>query len=255
MPFDNRGRAPIYSVLARSFAASMQRRPRPERLDTDAGTPAEVAGSLRDLGRINRLFGGIGTTGAMIQRVAEATRVESLSLLEAAAGSGDIPRLVRRRVERQGISLEVSVLDRAWSHLKYGRRDHSPADGIRAVAADALMLPFRDRSFDVVSSTLFAHHLMPEQFAGFINEALRVSRKAVLINDLIRHPVHLALVYAGWPLYHSSITRHDAPASVRQAYTIEEVLEMLRRTAAARVEARRHYLFRMGVIVWKQGSS
>jgi hypothetical protein len=59
------------------------------------------------------------------------------------------------------------------------------------------------------------------------------------------------MVYAGWPLYHSRLTRHDAPASVRQAYTIPEMQDMLRETAASRIEITRHYLFRMGVIAWK----
>jgi len=84
-----------------------------------------------------------------------------------------------------------------------------------------------------------------------VNEGLRVCRRAVIINDLIRHPVHLAMVLAGSPLYRSRLTRHDAPASVRQAYTIDEMRDMLRGTTAARVEISRHYLFRMGVIVWK----
>ena len=93
----------------------------------------------------------------------------------------------------------------------------------RAVAGDALALPFRGASFDLLSSTLFAHHLSPQELVQFVNEALRVCRVAVLINDLVRHPLHMSLVYAGMPLYRSRLTRHDAPASVRQAYTVEEM--------------------------------
>jgi ubiquinone/menaquinone biosynthesis C-methylase UbiE len=233
----------------------MQRRPTPELLDTDAGTPAEVAGSLRDLQRINRLFGGVATTEAMIRSVAPRLHATSLSLLEVGAGAGDVPRLVQRRLRRRSLRLEVTLLDRACSHLSSARvRERSSGNGIRAVAGDALTLPFGDGSFDLVSSSLFAHHLGPEQFVHFVNEGLRVCRSAVLINDLIRHPVHSVLVYAGWPLYTSSITRHDAPASVRQAYTIKEMLTLLGQTTAARVEVSRHYLFRMGVIVWKRTS-
>ena len=42
----------------------------PELLDTDCGTPSEVAASLGDLRRINRWFGGVTTTDEMIWRVA-----------------------------------------------------------------------------------------------------------------------------------------------------------------------------------------
>jgi hypothetical protein len=91
--------------------------------------------------------------------------------------------------------------------------------------------------------------------ARFAREALRVSRCALLINDLIRHPAHLALVYAGFPLMRSHISRVDGVISVRRAYTPPEMLEILSSAgsdgSAPRVEIWRHYLFRMGVIVWK----
>ena len=213
-----------------------------ELLDTDSGTPSEVEASLGDLRRINRWFGGVATTEEMVGRVARETKQSSLSLLEVAGGSGYVPETARQRLEQRGVHLQVTVLDRVLSHL---RNDHS------AVAGDALNLPFRDASFDLLSCNLFAHHLSPQELVQFIDEALRVCRMAVLINDLVRHPLHMSLVYAGMPLYRSRLTRHDAPASVRQAYTPEEMKTLLARSKAARVEIHRHYLFRMGVIVWK----
>jgi ubiquinone/menaquinone biosynthesis C-methylase UbiE len=120
------------------------------------------------------------------------------------------------------------------------------------VAGDALALPFSDGSFDLVSCCLFAHHLEPQEIVQFVNDGLRVCRIAVLINDVIRDPRHLVLVYASLPLYRSRLTHHDAPASVRRAYTIEEMNEMLRKTAAVDLQIERYPLFRMGAIAWKQ---
>ena len=214
----------------------------PELLDTDSGSPAEIAASLSDLNRINRWFGGISTTTSMIRRVAQKLGVLSLSMLEVAAGSGYVPERARQKLVHDGIELKVTLLDRAPSHL---------VNGNRAIAGDVLALPFRDASFDLVGSVIFLHHLSPEQVIQSVNEALRVSRTAVLINDVVRHPMHLALVYAGLPLFRSRLTHHDAPASVRQAYTTAEIRDLLKRTSAARVEIHRHYLFRMGVMVWK----
>ncbi|MBZ5572010.1 MAG: methyltransferase domain-containing protein [Acidobacteriia bacterium] len=219
----------------------------PELLDTDAGTPSEVAASLSDLRWFNRWFGGTGTTQVMVADVARQTRASSLSLLEVAAGAGYVPAVVRDHMARHGTKVDVVLLDRALSHLRGGS-----SNGVRAVAGDAVALPFADGSFDVVSSCLFTHHLASEELVRFVDEGLRVCRKAVLINDLVRHPIHLGLVYAGTPLYRSRLTRHDAPASVRQAYTVAEMRETLARTQAAAVEVRKHFLFRMGVVVWKQ---
>ena len=220
----------------------MKRTVIPELLDTDSGTPAEIAASLTDLSRINRWFGGVRTTQMLVERVAGRTRARSLSLLEVAAGSGDVPKAISQRLEPSGVHLEVTLMDRAASHIH---------DGQRAVAGDVLALPFADASFDLVSSCLFIHHLPPPDLVQSVNEGLRVCRIALLINDVVRNPLHLGLVYAGYPLYRGRLTRHDAPASVRQAYTPKEMKEMLRKTTAAQVEIHSHYLFRMGVIAWK----
>ncbi len=216
-----------------------------ELLDNDAGTPAEIAASLADLRNINRRFGGVATTQSMVVRVAGETGRRSFSLLDVAAGAGDVPRIAQQRLQRLGIELDVTLLDRAHSHLSHGQ------NGNGAVVGDALALPFRDASFDLLSCNLFVHHLSPDDAVRFVDEGLRVCRTAVLINDLIRHPLHLALTWAGMPMYRSRITRHDAPASVRQAHTIAEMQGLLLRTKAARAEVESRYLYRMGVVVWK----
>ena len=222
----------------------MRRVVTPELLDSDSGTPAEIAGSLADLRFINRWFGGVGTSLAMVHHVARKLNRSSLSLLEVAAGSGDVPGTVRRKLRHHGLELKVTLLDRSFSHLDY--------DSTPAVVGDALCLPFHDESFDLISCGLFGHHLSPDEIITFANESLRVCRSAVLINDLIRNPIHLAFVYAGFLFYRSRLTRHDGPASVRAAYTTSEIRELLKQTRARTVEIHRHYLFRMGVIAWKR---
>jgi len=93
-----------------------------ELLDSDAGTPEEIASSLGDLQRINLWFGGITTTAELVRRVADELHASSLSLLEVAAGSGYVPESVKSGLRSQGIYLRVTVLDRAVSHLNSGRR-------------------------------------------------------------------------------------------------------------------------------------
>ena len=278
----------------------MRRRPTAELLDTDSGTPAEVAGSIADLRFFNRRFGGIATTRSLIQSVARETGKSEFSVLEVASGDGYLSQEVSLSLRNVGIRLNITLSDRAASHLpasansshnenlshgnaRVGRTflsdafdvgvgvgseyqdqnqsqkrwtgvsdPHEPATVSSAVVADALNLPFPDSAFDLISCSLFVHHLSPEQATTFARESLRACRDAVLVNDLIRDPLHLALVYAGTPLYRSRITRHDAPASVRQAYTIEEMRSFFQRAGAASVEIQRHYLYRMGVIAWKK---
>ena len=217
----------------------------PELLDNDEGSASEVQASLADLGRINRWFGGVRVLTRLVERVAQQTGRRELSLLDVAGARGEVTELARARLREKNLRLEITVLDRATSHLEPGNR---------GVVGNALALPFRDDSFDLVSSSLFVHHLEPPQVRQFVNEALRVGRLAVLINDVRRHPVHLALVYAGLPLYRSRLTRHDAPVSIRRAYTPAEMQALLGQTTAAGVDLRTFYLYRMGIIAWRNGA-
>jgi ubiquinone/menaquinone biosynthesis C-methylase UbiE len=215
-----------------------------ELLDTDDGTPHEVEASIQDLRMFNRAFGGISTMASLLRRVSQKCRLKELSWVDVAGSEGYMAAHTQRVLARSGISLRPIILDRVPTHL---------GTTYPGVCGDALALPFRDDSFDAVGCSLFLHHLEPEQVARFIREGLRVARHALLIHDLQRHPLHLALSYLGFPLYRSRITRHDAPASVRRAYTVKEIGNMLEQaTNAGNIEIRTFYLFRIGVVVWKQ---
>jgi ubiquinone/menaquinone biosynthesis C-methylase UbiE len=221
----------------------MQRKVIAELLDDDLGTPGEIAAALADLRHINDWFGGTRATISLLRQVAREHGGRELRVLEVGAGAGDAPLAAQRGLAREGVDLQVTLLDRISSHL--------PAHGAASIVADALHLPFHDNAFDVVLCCLFAHHLEPHVLQLFVGEALRVCRRAVLINDLIRSRMHLALVYMGLPLFRSRITWHDAPASVRRAYTVDEIRELLSPFPEQRMEITRHYLYRMGVLVWK----
>ncbi|HVI08623.1 MAG TPA: methyltransferase domain-containing protein [Candidatus Binatia bacterium] len=226
----------------------MQRVDAPELLDSGSCPPAEIAATLKTLDRINRWFGGVGVTQRMVERVASRGQNKRLSLLEVAAGSGAVPETVRQYLAGRGIELEITLLDRMSSHLprangKCGR-----------LAADGLAMPFRDNAFDIASCNLFAHHLSPPQLCEFVGEAMRISRRAVVINDLVRHPLHLGIVYASQPIMSCRTAWLDGLTSVRRSYVPHEMSSMLSAIIppSARIEIVRGFLYRMGVIIWKK---
>jgi SAM-dependent methyltransferase len=221
----------------------MRRMVIPELLDNDAGTPREIDNALGDLRRINRWFGGVSTTKSLLRQVAGRMSSTEFSVLDVGAGPGEALLAARRELAKNGVDLRIALLDRRSTHL--------PRNGVPTVVGDALSLPFAPGSFDVVTCSLFVHHLEADDVLRFVNEALRVSRIAVIINDLERSAGHLALIYAGFPLFRSRLTRHDAVASVRRAYTASELQEIVSRSTARGLDLSHHFLFRVGIILWK----
>lgn len=215
----------------------------PELLDSDAGTAEEIAASLRDLRWINGWFGGVRTETLLLADAMKAASLTHASVLSVACGDASALLLAAKSLRRRGLAIDVTASDRSPAHLA-GSQVQSRA------AADALALPFADASFDFVECTLFAHHLEPEEVIRFGREALRVARYALLINDVRRSRVHWAFAALGGLLYRSRLTRHDAPASVRRAYTSRELERLLRRSGARRVSVQQRWFFRTAASAW-----
>ncbi len=223
-----------------------------EWLDGDLGTPEEVASALRSIGAVNRLFGGNRTHTLLLRQIAAHCGRTRLHVLEVASGRGQVVAAAAQALRREQIDLEVTLLDLNRSHLPESWPAGLPQP--RTLEGDALAIPLPEASVDVVSCCLFLHHLAPQQAALFLAEALRVARVAVLINDLERTPVHALLARLMSLVDPSRISRHDGPASVRQAYTRAEMRAMFRETGRLSL-VRAHFLYRIGGILWARPES
>jgi ubiquinone/menaquinone biosynthesis C-methylase UbiE len=210
----------------------------PELLDEHDAPREDMERSLRDLRRFNRFYGGNGVYRRLLRKMAKH---DPISILDVATGTADL-------VERfAGTALRVGV-DFKIDHLLYMRE----GSAVRRVVGDALHLPFLNNAFEIVTSSHFFHHLTPEENEEMLQEALRVARRGVIINDTRRHYIpYLVVKIIGWLRMTGRITRNDAPASVLRGYTPEEVGEIAFRISAKRIDIVRSWPFRFGLLVWK----
>lgn len=202
----------------------------PELLDGPLDDAAAVAGNLRDLRRINRLLGGTAISTAAVTELAGDPPL-AVSLLDVGTGSADIPLELVRRLRAQGRAAGAVAVDSRAEIVELARtldpRLRHP-DGVELAVADGRSLPFADRTFDVVHASLLVHHLEPRDAVAFLREARRVARRGVVVNDLIRARRFWWLARALVALTtRNRVTRHDAPLSVRRAYTRVELRALL----------------------------
>ena len=196
---------------------------KPEILDTLP--PEETRGSLADLARINKQWGGHSTLRKLIDDV--IPRDETFTFLDVGSASGDMGHRLREWRPRA----HITCLDYIESHLGGCTGDK--------VAADAFALPFRPRSFDYVFSSLFLHHFTDDQIIDLLGGFGRVARKKVLVIDLWRHPVPYYFISRtqrlfGW----HPVTVYDGAISVEAAFKRRELLDLARRAGLADARAR-----------------
>ncbi len=190
----------------------------------DLGRPdPEFAQAYRELEIINRWLGGVRA----IERFLPAS--PNLLILDVAAGACDVSETLLDR-----ISCRIVVLDRNARGLRLARKS-------LPLVGDALALPFRDQTFDVVMASLFFHHLSNEECVRALVNMWRIARGVVLVNDLHRHPLAYLSIRVLTALFSkSAMVQHDGPVSVRRAFRPEELLSIAKK---AGVPARVHRSF------------
>jgi ubiquinone/menaquinone biosynthesis C-methylase UbiE len=211
-----------------------------ELLDEHDAPRADADRSLVDLRRINRWLGGVQIYRRMIARLTP-NRTVPTAILDLGTGTSDLlASLQGHRGMRIGLDFKID-------HLTFTR-----GDGVLRVAGDATRLPFRDDSVDVTTSAHFFHHFSPDENVAMLNEALRVSRVGVAVNDTRRNYLPLLFVRLLGALHLvGRITRFDAPASVLRGYTLDEAERVAEGTTARVKKVVRFYPFRFGLLLWK----
>lgn len=217
--------------------------------------------SLADIDRLNAWFGGYRLTFRAVERLLEdpggAFSVPSGVSPECAApelparerlggedrgpvplvvdvggGRGDLARRLLRRARRRGRALRVVVVDRAPGPT---------APGVLRIRADATALPIRPGGVDVVVTSLTLHHLEPAAAVRCLAEMRAAARRGIVVNDLLRSPLTLAMVWLATRLFcRHRFSRNDGPLSVRRAYSPRELAALARRAGIGGLRIRRY---------------
>jgi ubiquinone/menaquinone biosynthesis C-methylase UbiE len=197
----------------------------PERLDLESPPAAEMK---RVVGYLEFVNGWLGGTSALSRHL----KGERGTLLDVAAGSGDIARALAERHP----GLRPVVFDRSEVMLSF-------AAGLPRVRGDVRRLPFADRSVDWVVSTHFFHHLSDDEAVGALREFDRVARRGIVVNDLLRNRRALFWIRL-FTLWANPYVKADGPQSVRRGFTVAEAEELARRAGLPWLRVRKHFAHR-----------
>lgn len=208
-----------------------------------------LQGNLSDLTRLNRWLGGVALSRRALIALATgfhsrplAGRVDwrerTLRLLDVGTGAADIPDALLAWTARRGLKLQIEAIDERHEILDVAFERVGDRPELRLDHTTGDRLAYETATFDVAHASLVLHHLEPAAATRLLREMSRVARLGVIVNDLERS----RLAWAGaWLLTRvvsrNRYTRHDAPLSVRRAYTPTEIAQLA--TQAGLVEVAR----------------
>jgi hypothetical protein len=201
-----------------------------ELLDGPLDDSVALAANLRDLSWINRHLGGVRLSQRALDALV-ASRAGPLTLLDVGTGAADIPAALQTAEARRGRELGVTAIDSRPEVVAAALEvcpELASRAGFRILVGDGLSLPGADGSQDIVHASLLLHHLAPDDAIVLLGEMGRVAGIGIIVNDLARGWLPwLGAWLLGHTLTRSRLTRHDAPLSVRRAYTPTEMHRLL----------------------------
>jgi ubiquinone/menaquinone biosynthesis C-methylase UbiE len=209
------------------YTALRQRCRSEEWMDDPNADPAELERSLLFIRRVNALFGYTRSTLRHLDRFADRwNRGETIRILDVATGSADVPLAVLRWAKKRGHDVHIIGLDLHAKTVEAARQEVAtagiPAEKLTVVQGDATALPFEARSFDYVMTSMFLHHLDEPVVVKVLQEMDRVSRRGVIVADLVRRRRAYAWISL-FTLLAGPMVRHDARVSVGQAFKKAEI--------------------------------
>jgi ubiquinone/menaquinone biosynthesis C-methylase UbiE len=228
------------------FARFRQRSLELEQIDRGEYTPEEYEDCLVELRRVNRWLGDASALNHSVLPEFEKAGLESFSLLDVGAGSGELLRVIadwaresQRRLTLVGLELNA----RSAQSILEESREH---EEIRSVRGNALRLPFHDGAFDYAICSLFAHHFRDEEVVAVLREMTRVARLRVYVIDLHRHPIaYFLYTTLGKIILHNRLIREDGALSILRAFVPEELRRLAERAGMVGAKIERRFPYRL----------
>ena len=206
--------------------------------DLDAATYADVVG---DLASVNTVTLARRPTLDFLARATAGRK--TFRLLDVGFGDGDMLRRIARWAAARGIEAELVGVD-LNPRSEQAARAHG--GDIRYVTGDYADLA--DEPWDVIVSSLVAHHMTRNQLVAFLRFMERHASAGWFVNDLHRH----GFAHWGFPILATlarwhPIVRHDGTLSIARSYRPDEWPPILSDAGISTATVRRVFPFRLCV--------
>ena len=167
-----------------------------------------------------------------IQKLIADERLSQLSIMDVGCGDSLLLRQLYHRALRQGCELHLIGCDFSARALELSslacQSEHVPIE-LHQVDVTTQPLP---TTADVVINSLFLHHFEPTDVVRILASMSAASQRLVIIEDLLRSRLGYALCWLGVRLLtRSKVVHIDGPLSVRAAFTLDEIGELLSQAA------------------------
>lgn len=215
---------------------------------------AEHEHALQGLARLNKYSDAVRLQWQEIKRISQERQLRPCRVLDVACGSADVLLSLLGNAGAENVRLQVTGCDissvaTSAAERRCKSQGYENADFL---TLDVLKDPLPS-NYDIVINSLFMHHLSESETVLLLSKMGESARHAVVINDLERSRLNLALVWTACHLLTTSyVVRFDGPASVRSAYSLAEFKALAVQAGLKGAQFRRQFPCRF-FMTWRTG--
>jgi len=226
---------------------------RAELLDLDEAPFEEVKDSLGDVQTVNKYLSGYSSLLFHVKRFLHQHDADRpFTILDAATGSADQPVAVVKLARKLNIPIRITGIDINRKMLRFAQEETKDYPEINFVQCDIHKLPFNPNSFDLAMNCLSLHHFERKDAVEVIRVLSTLGKKGFIVNDLHRSRVaHAFIVVLTRLLTKNRLTRYDAPVSVMNAFTPNEMRMMAKEAGVQNAVVHRHFPYRLALVETK----
>jgi len=217
-----------------------------ENIDKGSYTPEEYEGCLVELRRVNEWLGDANVLHETFFREVEREGVQAFSVLDVAAGSGELLRVTARwarDTKRKALLVGLELNERSAQAILEQSTDFAEISSVRG---DGLQLPFPDNAFDFAIQSLTLHHFDDEHAVTILREMARVAARGIFVIDLHRNPLaYFFYTTVGHIILHNRLLREDGALSILKSFKPDELRQLGRRANLPNVKVEKYFPSRL----------
>lgn len=222
-----------------------------EKMDSPDCAPHELFRILDEIHVINEWLGGYDVSIKGIKTLLPK-HSETCKLLDVGCGGGELSHHILRWSQNKKILTRYIGIDYNKHMIEYAKNKNKGLNGAEFLCEDLFNMK-TGSTFDIVHASLCLHHFHNHHAARALKRMYDMCVYGVVINDLHRHPLAYHSIKTLTAIgSRSEIFKHDAPASVLNAFKLVELYELAHLAGVPRPKITWHWAFRWLMIIPKK---
>lgn len=196
-----------------------------ELMDIPDISEKDLKDALYDISKSNKMLGGNKITFKAIENlIKENPLKKEWTIVDVGCGDGEMLRLIAHYFKNHTVNFRLIGIDLSPQSIAMGKELSKEYPEITLVEKDILTIDSEALDCDILICTLTLHHFSNDEILTFMEQFVKLSQVAVVINDLQRSKIAYQLFRLFSRIFiKSHVAKNDGLVSIASGFRKQEL--------------------------------